>query len=92
MTATIHYLQPRHVESERVGDAWRITRADLAEDILWIYTYRRSLERAAMTQAYRRCIENALASRIRTYLAGLRQVHQHETKMDALGVQYVRSN
>lgn len=92
MTATIHYLPPRHDEAERLGDAWRITRADLAEDIMWIRTYGRYLTHGAMTPSYRRYVENALAGRVRSYLAALRQAHLHETRMDAMGVEFNRSN
>lgn len=84
----ISYSPPRHSDAERLGDMWRIIGADIAEDCFWIGTYYRALAKADMTETYRRHIEKALASRIRTYLAGLRQVYEIEQRMEREGVTF----
>lgn len=84
------YAPPRHSDADRLGDAWRIMGADLANDALWVREYSRALKSGSMSVTYRTIIEKRLAAHIRNYLAGLRQVYEIECEMEREGVQFMR--
>jgi len=79
--SNVHYLPPLHSADARLDDAWRIARADVAEDMFWINQYERYLMHGAMTPSYRRYVETAVAGRCRSYRAGLRRVAEIEEQI-----------